>query len=298
MGTISPMSILRNIGRRLWGAYWGFQEHEGTLSASGIAYCVALSFFPLMLVLVAGLAWVLQWTAAGQDAQQELLATLEQQVSPELSNQVADMLKSVSDRAGTSGPIGFVVLVISAIVIFAQLDAAFDRIFKMPIDPHETWLHWFGRLAFQRVRALGMLLGVGGFIVLAMFTSTVLASMRQAVEPRFQMGAWVEWATSLWINLVLNIVAFTIIFRVVPRPYIRWRSAIQGGIVTAILWEAGRQALAAYFSRLNYPSAYGVIGSFLVVMLWAYYGAMVILFGAEYLRVTRDEAAKPPPASP
>ena len=56
------------------------------------------------------------------------------------------------------------------------------------------------------------------------------------------------------------------------------------------MWEAGRQALAAYLLRLNYPSAYGVVGSFLAVMLWAYYASLVILLGAEYVRVVTEEA--------
>jgi membrane protein len=283
------MSLLRTIGRRLWAAYEGFQEHEGTLSAAGVAYYVALSFFPLLLVLVAGLGWVLQWTDVGQAAQQELLAALEQQISADLSAQVGRMLKLVSERAGTGGPIGFVVLLISAIVIFAQLDSAFSRIFKLPTDPHETWMRWLGRLLFQRLKALGMLVGAGGFIILVMISSVVLSASLQVVEVNEQVKPWLEWLASAWINVALNVLAFTVIYRMLPKPYIRWREAFQGAIVTAILWEAGRQALAAYLLRLNYPSAYGVIGSFLAVMLWAYYGALVILFGAEYVRVLREQ---------
>jgi membrane protein len=283
------MSLLRKIGWRLWAAYQGFQEHEGTLSAAGIGYYVALSFFPLLLVLLAGLGWVLQWTDFGQAAQQELLAALEQQISPDLSFQVDRMLRLVSARAGTGGPIGFVVLVISAIVIFAQLDSALDRIFKLPSDPHETWAHWIGRLLFQRLKALGMLLGAGGFVILVMISSMVVSAMLRFVEADERIGPWIEWLTSAWINMVLNLLAFTVIYRMLPKPFIRWREAFYGAVVTAILWEAGRQALAAYLLRLNYPSAYGVIGSFLAVMLWAYYGALVILFGAEYVRVLREE---------
>jgi membrane protein len=81
---------------------------------------------------------------------------------------------------------------------------------------------------------------------------------------------------------------------VLPKPYIRWGEALRGAVLTAILWEAGRQALAAYLLRLNYPSAYGVVGSFLAVMLWAYYGSLVILFGAEYVRVLREERMQQP----
>ena len=61
--TMASMKLPRKLARRLWHAHLGFQDHEGVLSAAGIAYYVALSFFPLLLVLVAGLGWVLQWTA-------------------------------------------------------------------------------------------------------------------------------------------------------------------------------------------------------------------------------------------
>ena len=58
-----------------------------------------------------------------------------------------------------------------------------------------------------------------------------------------------------------------------------------------VLWEVGRQGLAAYVLHLNYPSAYGIIGSFIAVMLWAYYASLVILIGAEYVRVLGEEAS-------
>ena len=279
------MSFAKKIGKRFYNAYLGFQEHEDTLSAAGIAYYIALSFFPLLLVLVAGLGWVLQWTHFGQHAQEQLLDTIKQQASANLAEQVQASLQAVSNRASAGGPIGFFVLVISAIVIFTQLDAALDRIFKVPSDPHEGWLSWIWRLVFQRLKALGMLLGVGGFIVLVMIASMVW----QAMESQVEFGPWIRWATGFWVNLVLNVLAFTVLYRVVPKLAIRWWDAFWGGLLAAVLWEVGRQALSAYLLHLNYPSAYGIIGSFLAVMLWAYYGVLVILFGAEYVRVLREE---------
>ena len=288
------MAFVRRLFRRLYDTYMGFEEHEGWLSAAGIAYYMALSFFPLLMVLVAGLGWVVEWTAFGQDAQRQLLVAIEQQASPNLADQVKRMLQVVSERAPTGGKIGFAVLIISAIAIFAQLDAALDRIWKLPTDPHEGWFAWIGRILFQRLKALGMLFCVGGFIILATVASTIVSMVwsatQRAVELNVGIGPWVQWAMSLGINLLLNVLAFMMIYKVLPRPRIRWRDALQGGIVAALLWETGRQALAAYLTRLNYPSAYGVIGSFLAVMLWAYYASLVILLGAEYVRVITQES--------
>jgi membrane protein len=280
------MNILRAFGRRLWVAHLNFQEHDGMLSAAGIAYYVALSFFPLLLVLVAGLSWVLQWTQIGQNASQALHDRIASQLSPDLAQQVASSLRAVSDRATSSGPLGFVVLVASAILIFAQMDAAFDRIWRLPSDPHASWLSWIKRLVFQRLKALGMLIGLGGFLILAMVASMIV----HAIEERYPVGPWIEWATSFWVNLSLNWLAFTLVYRVVPRAKIRWVDAVRGGLLGTALWEVGRQALAAYFLHLNYPSAYGIIGSFIAVMLWAFYASLVLLFGAEYVRVLREAA--------
>jgi membrane protein len=283
------MKLPWKLGRRLWLAHLGFQDHEGALSAAGIAYYVALSFFPLLLVLVAGLSSFLQWTEMGRNAQQALHEAISHQVSSDLANQVERSLKAVSEKAPAGGPIGFLVLVASAIAIFAQLDAAFDRIFRLPHDVHASWMDWIKRLVFQRLKALGMLMGVGGFIIMVLITSTVWLNVQHALEPHVRLGPWLEWASSLWINLLLNLFAFTMIYRVVPRPNIRWRDALRGGFLASVLWEAGRQGLTAYFLHLNYPNAYGLIGSFIAIMLWAYYAALVILFGAEYVRVIRDE---------
>jgi membrane protein len=283
------MTIVKKFFWRLWLSYRQFQEHDGTLSAAGIAYYVALSFFPLFLVLLAGIGWVLRWTEIGQEAQKALLDAIAHQASQDLANQVARSLQAVRDKAPSGGPIGFVVLIASAIAIFAQMDAAFDRIFHVPSDPHETWMHWIKSLVFQRLKALGMLLGVGGFIIMAMVTSMVWNGVRHALEPRVQIGPWMEWATNFWINLVLNWVAFTLIYRVLPKPNVRWWHACRGGLLAAVSWELGRQALAMYLLHLNYPSAYGIIGSFIAVMLWAYYASLVIIFGAEYVRELREE---------
>jgi membrane protein len=283
------MSILRTIARRLWATVQGFSEHEGMLSAAAVAYYVALAFFPLLLVLVAGLSWVLQWTDFGRAAQQELLMAIQQQASPQLAEQVERILRVVGERAGTGGPIGFAMLVVSALVIFAQLDAALDRIFKTQGDVQGGWLRYASSLLFQRLKALAMLVGLGGFVLLVMISSMILSAVLQYADIGEQINPWIEWITSLWTNLLLDMLVFTLIYRSVPKVYIRWREAAQGGIVAAILWEVGRQGLSLYLLRANYQDAYGVIGSFLVVMLWAYYGALVILFGAEYVRVLRQE---------
>lgn len=283
------MPLLRRMFWRLYAAATHFATDDGMMVAAGTAYYVALSFFPLLLVLVAGLGLVLEWTQTGQDAREQLLTTIEQQASPELAAEVTRALAAVSQQAPTGGPIGFVVLVVSAIAIFTQLDAGFDRIWGLPPDRIVGWWEWIGRRVLVRLKALLMLVGAGGFVVAVMVASMVSAGVQAALEPAQKLGPWMHAATSIGLNVVLNFVAFTAMYWFIPKARIRLGEAMRGGLLAAALWEIGRQALAAYLLHLNYPSAYGIIGSFIAIMLWAYYVTLVIFYGAEYVRVLWEE---------
>jgi membrane protein len=280
----------RRLGRRLLATYHGFNEHDGSMMAAAVAYYFALSLFPLLLVLVAGLGVALRTTAVGQDAQDRLLAALDQQISPELSEQVGQALATVSENAGSRGPIGFVVLLVTAVAIFSQVDHAFSRIWRLPENLDLGWQAWLSQLAFRRFKALLMLVGAGAFILAATISSLVWSAVQSVIEPTVNIGPQFNWGFSLLINVALNFLAFAMIYRFVPRTKIEWSAAFRGATVAAILWEIGRQVLTIYLVRRGYVSAYGVIGSFLAIMLWTYYAMLVVFFGAEYTRVVRDDS--------
>ena len=279
----------RRLVRRLLAAYHGFNEHDGSLMAAAMAYYFALSLFPLLLVLAAGLGVAMKSTAAGQDAQHRLLSAIEQQASPELSEQIGRALQTVSANAASRGPIGFAVLLVTAIAIFTQVDHAFNRIWRLAEEGDKGWKVWLTRLAFQRLKALLMLLGAGAFVIAVTVASLVWSGVQAAIEPTLKIAPDVRWGLSLLLNTSLNFCAFTVIYRFVPRVNVRWGEALRGATAAAIFWEIGRQVLGIYLVRQGYPTAYGVIGSFIAIMLWAYYAMIVVFLGAEYTRVVREE---------
>jgi membrane protein len=275
---------------RLWRASIGFSSHDGSLVAAGVAYYVALSFCPLLLVLAAGVSLTLRGTDWGLDSKERIIALISNSVSPELNLApgVRAAFQAASENAKRGGAIGFVFLVIAAIALFAQIDYAFDRIWNLGVVRHESWLQWIKRHVVARFKALAMLVGMGA-LLLAMMIATFVWSTMQQVMTEAGAEPWLSWAGGIGVNLALNYVALSIVYKFVPKPYIRWREALSAGLVTAPLWEIGRQLLAVYLLRLNYPTVYGIVGTFLAIMLWAYYAIVVVLFGAEYVRVRQHE---------
>src|ERR687897_388620 len=100
------MYFAKRLFRRLMAAYGVFSRQLGPLLAAAIAYYLAFSLFPMMLVLVAGLGWAFRFTASGVDAEQRVLAAIAEQGSEALSEQVARALASVEKSAGASGVVG------------------------------------------------------------------------------------------------------------------------------------------------------------------------------------------------
>jgi membrane protein len=275
--------------RHLWTAYAGFSRHDGPLVAAGIAYYLALSFFPLLIVLAAGLTYAMKWTDTGQNAQQSILEFIEQQASPALADSVKSALDTAGARAPANGSIGFVVLVITAIAIFAQVDYAFERIWDLAQRPDEGWLQWIGRHVLYRFKALLVLMGVGLFIIVVTVAAVVWSSVQARAAARIEINPWVTFGAGLVLNMLLNFIAFSFIYRFLPKGRVRWLEALDGAIVASALWEVGRQVLALYVVRQDYPTAYGLIGTFLAIMLWAYYAMIVLLFGAEVVRAAQLE---------
>jgi membrane protein len=282
------MNTLARIIRRLWTAYEGFNRHEGALVAAGIAYYLALSFFPLLLVLASAIGYLMTVTHAGQGAQQQLLEAIADQASPELSQEVGRALAAVTaEPAG--GTIGFALLIFAALALFAQFDYAFDRIFGLPAQRSAGWLAWLLRVLITRLKALGMLAGVGAFVISVMIASVAWGGVQKLMAERLPVASWLQSWGEFGVTLTLNGLAFATLYRFMPRMKLWWRDALAGGFVAAVLWDLGRQLLTIYLLRQNYPTAYGIIGSFLAILLWAYYATLVVLYGAEYVRVVHEQ---------
>jgi membrane protein len=72
------------------------------------------------------------------------------------------------------------------------------------------------------------------------------------------------------------------IYKYVPREKIAWGDVWVGALVTSSLFTVGKLVIIVYFAHIAFSSAYGVAGSFLVLMLWVYYSAQIFLLGAEF----------------
>jgi len=283
--------MIRWLKNRVWprvqGTLQAWQEDDGGVLSASMAYYALLSLFPLLLILVSGLGFVLRFSPGAQDAQRQLIELLAQNTSPSVARHMGLVLDEVRVKATVGGPLGLAALLLAAIGIFTQLERAFNRIWKVKGPQSKGVLAAIRNVLVHRVRAFLMLLGVG-LLVVAAFVAGIAASTARSVAVELPGGAalWrlAEAVLSVWLNWLL----FALVYKTIPKTHVPWSDAVQGAAVAAVLWEINRQVLAALVIGEKY-SAYGIVGSIIVLMLWVYLASNILFLGAEYIQVVRAE---------
>lgn len=262
----------------------GWQQDDGFLLSAAMAYYAAFSLFPLCLVLISILGFVLHFSQRADNAQVVLLEQVKQVAGTWLAGQLQALLAGVKANAGLGGPLGAVTLLAAAIVVFLQLDYIFGRIFGVTKTSSSTSVWGYVRIVlYDRLSAFLMLLAVGALLLtLFLLNVYVLTVVRMNIENRLPGGVMLSgWAQFLF-NAATNALLFALIYRVLPKVPIRWREALAGGLLVSLVWILGQHLLVRFLIGPGY-TAYGVVGSFIAVMIWVYYVSVILFLGAEFV---------------
>lgn len=279
----------------LRGAVRRWQQDDGALLAAAVAYYLGLSFFPLLLTLIAGVGLLMEYTELGRSAEDQVLAAMGENLSPTLQEQVKSALNEVKDRSAMGGRLGIAGVLFTALLVFAQFERAFQRIWNTPRPSGQGVWAMLRRLLIERGVAFLMLLSIGLVVLVVLVAGMALSAVEAFTEDLLPAPGFVWTLVEIGTTLVLNSLVFTLLYRWLPDTEVRWTHALRGGIVAGIAWEVGRNVLSYFLISTRYSSAYGVVGSFIAIMLWCYYAMIVIFLGAEYIqefRSARSETAQ------
>lgn len=244
---------------------------------AAIAYYTVFSLAPLLLIAVALVGLVFDPLSA----QNQLVNQLEALMGPAGAQAVRLLLANVADpkSSGMAAAIGTAAFVLGATSVFAELQSALDRIWRVqnPAPVRHLW-------AFIRTRLLsfGMILGIGFLLMVSLALSTALSALGAWWSPMFEGWQITLTTINILFSFVIVTLLFAMIFKFLPHVRISWRDVSIGAVVTALLFEVGKQLIGFYLGRSGIASVFGAAGSLAVLLLWVYYSAQVFLLGAEF----------------
>jgi membrane protein len=231
----------------------------------------------IIIIFVAGLI-------LGQEAAQgQIEAQLTGFIGADGASQVQDMIKnaSINDKGGIPLIIGIVVLLIGATTVFGEIQDSINDIWGLKANPKAGVV----KLLLSRLLSFGMIATLGFLLLVSLAATAVVESIGGRLQNYFPDAMVVLFYV---INLVLNLavvtVLFAIIFKVLPDAKITWKAVWPGAIATAILFMIGKFLISFYISKSEIGSTYGAAGSLAILLVWIYYSAMILYFGAEFTR--------------
>ncbi len=276
--------IRRHFAPNLWQAYQEWSTDGGFTLAASLAYYGVLSAFPLLIVVMAVLGWLLSFSHLAQQQREQLLHVVEQSTSPQFEKQIGELLDQVQEMAKVNGPVAVATLLFGAIGIFAHLDLSFDRIWKVPPATESVgYLHTIYDVLHGKFRAFLMMLLMGVVMVAAFIGSMIITGLREFAVG-LPAGNFIWHLTQSATGVGINSAYFFVIYKSLSKRRIRWREAAGGALLAGIAWEIGRQVLASFVIGKNY-SAYGVVGAFIAMLLWFFYASCLLFYGAEFVQV-------------
>ena len=136
----------------------------------------------------------------------------------------------------------------------------------------------------ERFLAFGMMLAAGVVLLLSLIVNTWAtaagASLSWLLTPPPRLIQTVDWVISFTLVTAL----FAFIFKVLPAVQLGWSDVAAGAALTSLLFTAGKLLLGVYLGKAGFADIYGPAGSLVVLLVWVYYSAQVVFFGAEFTR--------------
>ncbi len=272
------MPSVRSLGSLLKQTFSEWNDDNAMRLSASLAFYTALSLAPLIVIVIA-----IGGMVFGDEAARGQIVG---QIDGLIGTQGAETVQAILDSAkSTQGGIiatiiSVAVLLFGASGVFGELQSALNEIFDVKPRPGRGILG----ILKDRFFSFTMVLGVG-FLLLV---SLVLSAGITAVGDRFGGS---EAAPFLWqaINFVVSFavisVLFALIFKVIPDIRIAWGDVWPGAIATAALFTIGRYLIGLYLGGGSVSSSYGAAGSLIAVLVWVYYSAQILFFGAELTQV-------------
>jgi membrane protein len=280
------------------GAARAFFADKAPKKSASLSFYTLFSLAPLVTVvlLIVGL---LADEATARSAFATQLGALIGRDSAAAVLAVADA--SARERSGALASIAaLLTTLVGATTVFAELKDSLDEIWDVPAVPRKGW--W--ELVRARLLSFGLLLAVGFLLLVSLFVSTMLASVGTQVSSWLSGVAWIAETLNLAAALAAVTVLFAAIFKLLPNARLAWRDVWSGAALTAVLFTIGKTLIGLYLGATAATSAFGAAGSLVVVVVWVYYSAWILFYGAEITREfaqrhgTLRAGAPPDPAGP
>lgn len=253
--------------------------------AAAIAYYTMFAIAPLLVITVAIAGAAFGESAVRGEVQEALTGVLGVQTAQFVEELVLGI--NTERAGGLATVLSVALLFFGAMNVFAALQDALNTIWG--VHPHLSSVR--SSIVFflqSRLLAFVMVIVIGAALLLFIFLSSIITALITLADDAGVLSGYTPILLRiLEVTLSVSVITlfFAMIFKFLPDAYVGWSDVFFGALVTALLFVVGETLLGLYLGSGGIASIFGVAGSLVVLLVWVYYSAQILLLGAEFTQV-------------
>jgi membrane protein len=267
---------LWSITKQALSGWWN--DNVPRLGAS-LSYYTLFAMAPILIVAIA----IAGFFFGAEAVRGEIVGQIRGLVGEEGAIAVQGMLEGAAQRSASlvATSIGIITFFIGATGAFLELQTALNGIWR--VKPKEG-SKWWKELVIQRMVSFGLVIAVGFLLLVSLVVSAALSALHRYMGVTFPALAELWNAANLLVSFGVITLLFALVYRILPDVRLAWRDVWLGAVVTAGLFTVGKSLIGLYLGTSGIASTYGAAGSVVVLLIWVYYSAQIVLLGAEFTR--------------
>lgn len=257
-----------------------FSDDKVMKFSASLSYYTVFSIAPILIIMV---------TVAGvifgkEAAQGQIYGQINGLVGSEAAAQIQEIIGNTATSGKTfiASVISIIALIFGATGVFGEIQDSINTIWGLKSKPKSGIL----RMVLNRLISFSLIISLGFVAMVTLMLNTLVDVLSDTIG-KFLPGndtIFVEILNYILIFIVITGM-FAVIFKVLPDAKIKWKDVIRGAVLTAILFIIGKFAITLYVQQSKLGSIYGTAGSIVILLVWVYYTAVILYFGAEFTKV-------------
>ncbi len=248
--------------------------------SASLAFYTIFSLAPVLLIAVG----VASFFLSGQSAASKIEGEMRNMVGADGASAVRQVITASRGFGSGVWPVvvGVVTLFVGATAVFGELQSALNKIWDVESDPKRGVIM---KLIVDRARSFAIALGVGFLLLVSLIFSAAISGLQDYFTTWMPTVPWLWRAANIGASFLVAALLFAMIYRFLPDVRLGWKDVWIGAAATAVLFTAGKYLIGLYLGHTAVASAFGAAGSFVVLLFWVYYSALISFFGAEFTQV-------------
>ncbi len=260
------VNFIQQLPHFAWYIFCRAKQNRLRVAAGYLAYVTLLSIVPLVSVVFSMLS--------AFPVFDEIKLQIEQYVYsnflPTASDIIQKNLTEFVDNASKASAVGITALILFALLLISNIDKVLNEIWRSPTKRPiviSFSIYWM-------VLTLGPLL-LGASVAISSYVLSLGG---------LQTGMFSELVAFFlrWLPLLFSVLAFLMMYLIVPNVRVRFFDALIGALAAAVLFELSKNVFALYISYFpSYQAIYGALATIPILFIWVYLSWIVVLIGAE-----------------